>query len=58
MRRRFPFKFKTIEHYESMKDAYWRKLIQIDDRTRKIYYYHHRRDNLIFRCEHVGKKIF
>ena len=58
MRRRFPFKFKTIEHYESQKDAYWRKLIQIDDRVRKIYYYHHRRDNLIFRCEHVGKKIF
>jgi hypothetical protein len=27
MRRRFPYKFKTIEHYASIKDTYWRKLI-------------------------------
>ena len=58
MRRRFPYKFKTIEHYDSIKDTYWRKLIQVDDRLRKTYYYHHRRDNLIYRCEVVGKKIF
>ena len=56
MRRRFPYKFKTIEHYESAKPDYWKKLIQVDDRMRKIYYYHHRRDNLIYRCEVVGKK--
>ena len=59
MRRRFPYKFKTIEHYDSMKDQYWKKLIEVDDRLRKLYYYHHRaRDNLIYRCEIVGKKIF
>lgn len=59
MRRRFPYKFKTIEHYDSMKDQYWKKLIEVDDRLRKLYYYHHRaRDNLIYRCELVGKKIF
>ena len=59
MRRRFPYKFKTIEHYDSQKDQYWKRLIEVDDQLRKLYYYHHRaRDNLIYRCEIVGKKIF
>jgi hypothetical protein len=32
LRRRFPYKFTTIEHYESSeKQNYWKKLIQKDD---------------------------
>jgi hypothetical protein len=53
LRRRFPYNFKTIEHYESSeKNNYWKKLIQVDDRFRKIYFYHHRnKDGLIYREE-------
>jgi hypothetical protein len=32
LRRRFPYQFKTIEHYESSKHTnHWKKLIQVDD---------------------------
>lgn len=53
LRRRFPYEFKLIEHYESSeKSHYWKKLIQIDGRIRKIYFYHHRnKDGLIYREE-------
>ena len=53
LRRRFPYEFKTIEHYESSKMTnHWKKSIQIDDRLRKMYYYHHRnKDGLIYREE-------
>jgi len=58
MRRRFPYKFKTIEHYDSLKNYYLKKLIKVDDRSAKYYYYHHRNDNLIYRCHLIGKKVF
>jgi hypothetical protein len=60
LRRRFPYQFKTIEHYESSeKNNYWNKLIQVDDRFRKIYFYHHRnKDGLIYREEQIGRKTF
>jgi hypothetical protein len=53
LRRRFPYEFKLIEHYDSSKDTYyWKKLIQVDGRYRKIYFYHHRNDDgLIYREE-------
>jgi hypothetical protein len=58
MRRRFPYDFKLIEHFApSEKTNYWKKLIQIDGRNRKIYFYHHRnKDGLIYREEMIGKK--
>ena len=60
LRRRFPYEFKTIEHYESSeKQNYWKKLIEVDHRYRKIYFYHHRNgDGLIYREEQIGRKIF
>lgn len=60
LRRRFPYHFKLIENYESSeKSHYWKKLIQIDGRVRKIYYYHHRnKDGLIYREEQIGRKTF
>lgn len=60
LRRRFPYEFKTIEHYEpSDKQNYWKKLIQVDDQYRKIYFYHHRnKDGLIYREEQIGRKTF
>ena len=58
MRRRFPYKFKTVEHYESVKSFYLKKLIRVDDRSCKFYYYHHRTDNLIYRCVVTGRKVF
>lgn len=60
LRRRLPYQFKTIEHYESSeKNNYWKKLIQVDDRYRKIYFYHHRnKDGLIYREEKIGNKTF
>jgi len=53
LRRRFPYEFKLVEHYESSeKSHYWKKLIQIDGHIRKIYFYHHRnKDGLIYREE-------
>lgn len=53
LRRRFPYSFKLVEHYESSdKSHYWKKLIQVDGRYRKIYFYHHRnKDGLIYREE-------
>jgi len=48
LRRRFPYQFKTIEHYDpSDKFYYWKKLIQVDDRYRKIYFYHHRNSDFM-----------
>lgn len=60
MRRRFPYKFKTIEYYDpSEKNNYWKKMIQVDDHYRKIWFYHHRnKDCLIYREEQIGKKTF
>ena len=60
MRRRFPYSFKTIEHYgSSEKQNYLKKLIQVDDQYRKMWYYHHRvHDNLIYREEQIGQKVF
>ena len=60
LRRRFPYEFKTIEHYDpSEKFNYWKKMIKVDDHYRKIYFYHHRnKDGLIYREEQIGKKIF
>ena len=60
MRRRFPYQFKTIEHYGSsdksnFQKSYLRKLIQVDDQYRKMWFYHHRvSDNLIYREERIG----
>ncbi len=58
VRRRFPFLFKIIEHYESSeKTYYWKKLVQVDGHFRKIYFYHHRnKDGLIYREEQIGHK--
>ena len=37
----------------------WKKLIQVDDHFRKIYFYHHRnKDGLIYREEQIGHKTF
>jgi hypothetical protein len=49
-----------VEHYESSERShYWKKLIQIDGRVRKIYFYHHRnKDGLIYREEQIGHKTF
>jgi hypothetical protein len=60
LRRRFPYYFKLVEHYESSERShYWKKLIQIDGRVRKIYFYHHRnKDGLIYREEQIGHKTF
>lgn len=64
MRRRYPYKFKTIEHYgtsdkQNFQKSYLRKLIQVDDHYRKMWFYHHRvSDNLIYREEKMGKKVF
>jgi hypothetical protein len=60
LRRRFPYGFKTIEHYESSeKIHYWKKMIKVDSRYRKIFYYHHRNeDGLVYREEQIGKKTF
>lgn len=60
LRRRFPYQFKLVEHYDSSAQShYWKKLIQIDGRLRKIYFYHHRnKDGLIYREERIGRKTF
>ena len=60
LRRRFPYQFKLVEHYESSASShYWKKIIQIDGRIRKIYFYHHRnKDGLIYREEQIGRKTF
>jgi len=60
IRRRFPYEFTTIEHYESSeKIHYWKKMIRKDSEYRKIYYYHHRNeDGLVYREEQIGKKTF
>jgi len=60
LRRRFPYQFKLVEHYESSPAShYWKKVIQIDGRLRKIYFYHHRnKDGLIYREEQIGRKTF
>ena len=60
LRRRFPYEFKTIEHYESSeKTNHWKKLIQVDDTYRKIWFYHHRnKDGLIYREEQIKDKTF
>lgn len=43
VRRRFPYEFKLIEHYESnLNYNHWKKMIRIDGRYRKLYFYHHR----------------
>jgi hypothetical protein len=42
LRRRFPYEFKLVEHYESMPPYHWKKLVQIDGQYKKLYYYHHR----------------
>jgi len=43
IRRRFPYEFKLIEHYESsLQFNHWKKMIRIDGRYRKLYFYHHR----------------
>ena len=53
IRRRFPYEFKLIEHYESsLNFNHWKKMIRIDGRYRKLYFYHHRqKDGLILREE-------
>jgi len=58
IRRRFPYEFKLIEHYESsLIYNHWKKMVRIDGRYRKIYYYHHRqKDGLILREEFFDKK--
>ncbi len=43
IRRRFPYEFKLIEHYESsLQYNHWKKMIREDGRYRKLYFYHHR----------------
>lgn len=62
LRRRFPYEFKLVEHYESSeKTNYWRKLIYIDGHLRQLYFYHNRnndknKDGLIYREERIGQK--
>jgi hypothetical protein len=59
VRRRFPYQFKLIEHFQSVQPSHWKKMIQVDGKSRKLYFYHHRvRDGLIYREEHVGRKTF
>lgn len=60
LRRRFQYQFKLVEHYDSSASShYWKKVIQIDGRVRKIYFYHHRnKDGLIYREEQIGRKTF
>ena len=60
LRRRYPYQFKLVEHYDSSAAShYWKKIIQIDGRVRKIYFYHHRnKDGLIYREEQIGRKTF
>jgi hypothetical protein len=63
VRRRFPYEFKLIEHFDSdgqnSGPKHWKKLIQVDARSRKLYFYHHRvRDGLIYREEQIGNKTF
>jgi hypothetical protein len=60
LRRRFPYQFKLVEHYDSAASShYWKKIIHIDGRVRKIYFYHHRnKDGLIYREEQIGRKTF
>lgn len=60
LRRRFPYEFKTIEHYDpSDKYNYWKTMVEVDDQYRKIWYYHHRvNDGLIYREEQIGRKTF
>ena len=49
-----------MESYESSASShYWKKVIHIDGRVRKIYFYHHRnKDGLIYREEQIGRKTF
>ena len=58
IRRRFPYDFKLIEHYESsLLYNHWKKMIRIDGRYRKLYFYHHRqKDGLILREEFFDQK--
>lgn len=62
LRRRFPYEFRLVEHYESSeKTNYWRKLIYIDGHLRQLYFYHNRnndrnKDGLIYREERIGEK--
>ena len=58
IRRRFPYEFKLIEHYESsLQYNHWKKMIRIDGRYRKLYFYHHRqKDGLILREEFFDQK--
>ena len=58
IRRRFPYEFKLIEHYESsLLYNHWKKMIRIDGRYRKLYFYHHRqKDGLILREEFFDQK--
>jgi hypothetical protein len=59
VRRRFPYQFKLIEHYESLGVTHWKKMIQVDAHSRKLYFYHHRvKDGLIYREEQIGRKTF
>ena len=53
VRRRFPYLFKLIEHYESSQSNFhWKKQVQYDGQSRKIFFYHHRqKDGLIMREE-------
>jgi len=58
VRRRFPYQFKLLEHFDSSApNSYWKKLIQVDGEYRKLYFYHHRnKDHLIYRQEDIGRK--
>ena len=58
IRRRFPYNFKLIEHYESSYQYnHWKKMIMIDGRYKKLYFYHHRqKDGLILREEFFDQK--
>jgi len=59
VRRRFPYEFKLIEHFDSKTDYHWKKVIQVDGHSRKMYFYHHRvKDGLIYREEQIGRKTF
>lgn len=60
LRRRFPYKFKLIEHYESSAlSAHWKKMVMVDGEYRKIWFYHHRNeDGLIYREEQIGSRTF
>ncbi len=57
VRRRFPFKFTTVEYYDPNVPHNWKRVTEIDRRSREIIFYKNRNeDGLVKRVEVVGEK--